>query len=85
MSLIFKIDNDCNGDGPDVSLTSGFLILYADDILLYRPIHSQHDFDLLQQDIDALQTWCSQNVMKFNVSKCKYMIISRNIININQK
>ena len=64
-------------DIADVSLTSGSLILYADDILLYRPIHSQHDFDLLQHDIDALQTWCSRNVMTFNVSKCKYMIISR--------
>ena len=64
-------------DIADVTLTSGSLILYADDILFYRSIHSQHDFNLLQQDIDTLQAWCSQNVMKFNISKCKFMIISR--------
>ena len=55
------------------------LSLYADDILLYRTINSQRDFTLLQQDINALQRWCNQNIMKFNVSKCKYMIISRKL------
>ena len=72
--LLFLIFID---DIADVTLTSGSLFLYADDMLLYRSIHSQHDFNLLQQDIDTLQAWCSQNVMKFNVSKCKFMIISR--------
>ena len=55
------------------------LSLYADDIILYRTINSQRNFTLLQQDINALQRWCNKNIMKFNVSKCKYMIISRKL------
>ena len=31
--------------------------LFADDCLLYRPIHSPRDQLLLQQDISALETW----------------------------
>ena len=48
-----------------------------DDILLFHKINTQHDYHLLQQDINALQSWCSQKAMKFNVSKCKYLVISR--------
>ena len=53
------------------------LVLYADDILLYRPISSPSDYDLLQADIDSLSSWTSQNNMTFNVSKCKFMHTSR--------
>ena len=66
-------------DIADVSLTSGSLILHADDILLYRSIHSQHDFNLLQQDIDTLLAWCSQNasfIHLFNlfITICLFML-----------
>ena len=54
------------------------LVLYADDILLYRPIFSSfEDYRILQSDIDALANWTTSNSMSFNVSKCKSMIISR--------
>ena len=43
--------NDIN----DLSLSVGSkLVMYADDILLYRPITSENDFTLLQHDVDAL-------------------------------
>ena len=32
------------------------LVLYADDILLYRPISSSSDYNLLQADIDSLSS-----------------------------
>ena len=44
------------------------LVLYADDILLYRPIFSSfEDYRILQSDIDALANWTTSNSMSFNV------------------
>ena len=43
--------NDVN----DVALSEGTkLILYADDILLYRKIYTEKDYAALQQDVDSL-------------------------------
>ena len=53
------------------------LLLYADDILIYRRIQTQMDYHLLQQDVGALETWLLQNHLQLNASKCKYMTISR--------
>ena len=33
------------------------LVLYADDILMYRPLSSLADFNHLQNDIDILDEW----------------------------
>ena len=51
--------------------------LFADDCLLYRPIHSPCDQLLLQQDLAAIETWTEDLVMRFNVSKCYLMSIHR--------
>ena len=51
--------------------------LYADDLMLYRPIYSATDYYLLQMDIDNLCVWSDDNLLKFNGRKYKYMIISR--------
>jgi len=53
------------------------LVLYADDILLFRPIRTIGDYSALQADIDTLSNWATQNTMTFNTAKCKYMRISR--------
>ena len=53
------------------------LSLYADDMLLYKVISSNADYIHLQHDIDRIQNWSSNNLMSFNVSKCKCMLISR--------
>ena len=60
-----------------VPLSAGSLSLYADDMLLYRPITSMTDFDLLQKDINNLSAWSANNYLNFDASKCKFMIISR--------
>ena len=45
-----------------VNLSPGSkLVLYADGILLYRPISSVNDYQMLQADIDALSTWSTLN------------------------
>ena len=60
----------------DLSLGSS-LVLYADDILLFRPIHTIGDYSALQADINALSNWATQNAMTFNTDKCKCMKVSR--------
>ena len=43
------------------------MTLYADDIMLYHPIHTPVDyihFDLLQQDNDEMCTWTMNNLLK---------------------
>ena len=65
-------------DGVEsVTLSDGTIVLYADDMVLYRPIYSYEDYWLLQQDINAIATWIADNHLQFNTSKCKYMTISQ--------
>ena len=51
------------------------LCLY--DILLYKDIVTNCDVLDLQNDIDKIQLWSVENVMKFNETKCKCMVISK--------
>ena len=53
------------------------LVLYADDILLYRPICTSVDYFMLQQDIDSISKWTSIIFMTFNCGKYKFMLVSR--------
>ena len=53
------------------------VILYADDLALHRPITSANDYYVLQEDITAIENWTAANNLQFNISKCKYMMISR--------
>lgn len=55
------------------------LILYADDILMYRPLSSQADFNHLQDGIDILNEWTEHQYLTFNPSKCKAMVLSRKL------
>ena len=50
--------------------------LFADDCLLYRPINSIEDHQILQQDLNKLQTRAKDWGMKFNAKKC-YLLSSR--------
>ena len=49
--------------------------LFADDILLFKPIKSDFDFCNLQKDVDAINNW---TVVTLNANKTKFMLISRN-------
>ena len=52
------------------------LVLYAEDMLLYRKIDCPEDYTMLQRDINRINNWVKDNSLTFNVSKCKYMLIS---------
>ena len=47
--------------------------MYAGDILLYRPIRQASDYQLLQQDVEALGKWVINNYPTFNPPKSKAM------------
>ena len=51
--------------------------LFADDCVLYRNIYSHQDCIELQKDLLKLGIWEQTWLMKFNVSKCHSMRISR--------
>ena len=52
-------------------------VLYADDILVYKPFYSLDDHHLFQSDLSAISNWLAHNCMSLNAAKCKYMLISR--------
>ena len=48
-------------------ITSGTQIaLYADDTKIWRPIKTQDDLCILQNDINSLSKWATRNKMKFH-------------------
>ena len=55
------------------------LILYADDIVLYKPIKTYSDY---QSELDLFQAWSDRNRLVFNLKKCKFMIITRKKIKL---
>ena len=61
-----------------ISFSSGSqLIMYADDILLHKPISSPQEMVALQDDVSKICDWISCNHLTVNVAKTKHMIISR--------
>ena len=41
------------------------IMLYADDTKIWRKIQSNLDHEILQNDINSLHTWATNNKMKF--------------------
>ena len=73
--LLFLIYID---DVSDVLLSDGSTLnIYADDMLLYKPVKSIEDIHHLQMDIDRISGWVDCNNLTLNPNKCKTMIISR--------
>ncbi|MCP4461111.1 MAG: hypothetical protein GY816_24285, partial [Cytophagales bacterium] len=51
------------------------IALYADDTKIWRSIRNQRDHELLQKDIDYLNSWAEQNKMSFHPKKCKVLSV----------
>ena len=51
--------------------------LFADDCVLYRNVKSSLDCQILQDDLNSLAKWEMDWQMKFNVSKCHSMRVTR--------
>ena len=65
-------------DITEIQLSSGSVLnLFADDMLLYKPITSQHDYQSLQEDVNRIQEWVNTNYLSLNSSKCKCTLVTR--------
>ena len=53
------------------------IILYADDMVLYKPIKNNQDLLDFQNDIDAICSWTSTNSLHLNATKTKSILITR--------
>jgi hypothetical protein len=51
--------------------------MFADDCLLYRPINSQKEHDILQQGLNNLETWADNWRMRFKAKKCYILSIKQ--------
>ena len=52
--------------------------LYADDCLLYKSIKTQHDCNMLQEDLVRLQQWETTWKMEFHPAKCQVLRVTNN-------
>lgn len=59
------------------------ILLYADDLKIFRKITCLNDCTLLQQDLSRLNTYCHANDLYLNLTKCFSISFTRNISPIN--
>ncbi len=61
-----------------IPLSSGTkVILYTDDILLYKPINSAEDTNRLQEDVDSILEWIREHGLTPNHAKTKLLTVTR--------
>ena len=65
-------------DLPDCVSSSSSLAMFADDSKCYHPIKCSEDAEVLQSDINAIDSWCKEWQMSLNHSKCGLLRITRN-------
>jgi len=56
---------------------SAKLLMFADDVLLYKPITTRSDLIAFQNDVDTTGHWSLLNHLSLNTNKTKFMLISR--------
>ena len=70
-------------DLPD-GVVNSTVRLFADDCIIYRPIRSKIDTELLQSDLDSVGSWEKTWLMQFNAEKCFTMRAGRSKAIINK-
>lgn len=70
-----------------VNVIHSKVLLYADDMKIYREISTVLDCTQLQQDLENISEWCSLNKISLNISKCKFITFCRKktVLNYNYK
>jgi len=51
------------------------VLLFADDMKLYRMVTSQNDVDVLQTDLQSIYEWTSKWLLQLNLAKCKTLTV----------
>ena len=71
--FLIYVNDLCN-----ITLSHGSKVsMYADDLVLYNVIDTESALLSLQEDINNIVQWARSNLMTFNYSKCKIMLLSR--------
>ena len=68
-------------DLPDCVTSEAYL--FADDTKIFRVIANEEDRGELQKDLNQLDTWSKDWLLKFHPQKCKFMKIGKDEKNIN--
>lgn len=63
-------------DLPDC-IKNSEVLLYADDAKVYKTLSSTSDCELLQADFNNLLSWCNNNDLQVNFSKCNILSFCR--------
>jgi hypothetical protein len=53
------------------------LLIFADDVKIFRVINSPHDCLLLQSDINSVSDWCIANSIRLNTAKTRVVSYTR--------
>lgn len=64
----------------DENLTKSYLLSFADDTNLSKPISTEEDVDSLQQDLITIYNWAKNNNMSFNDKKFELLRYGKNDI-----
>ena len=62
-------------DLPDTVASNAYM--FADDTKIYHPMTSNKDNDILQNDLDCLQSWFAKFLLNLNLHRCKVMSITK--------
>lgn len=65
------------GQSWDLSCLFCKMVVYADDVLLYKPIEANTDYSRMQEDVNTIEHWMTCNFLTLNATKCKQMSITR--------
>ena len=52
-------------------------LFYADDLKIFKRIDNLNDVSLLQNNLLTISSWCKDNFMQLNITKCKVITFSR--------
>ena len=69
-------------DSMRFSTSSSSILLYADNMKLFCPIHTIEDTAALQRDLDSLAAWSKKNLLPFNVEKSEKITLTRGTTNV---
>jgi len=61
------------------SVINSHIRMFADDAKIWRTIKDDTDSIRLQQDLDNMESWCQEWLLKLNPSKCKVMYIGHRV------
>ncbi|XP_072392460.1 ubiquinone biosynthesis monooxygenase COQ6, mitochondrial-like [Diabrotica undecimpunctata] len=59
------------------SLKFSSSLIYADDLKLFRTVHTSNDCQLLQKDLISVIEWFRDNNMVLNIKKCRVILTPR--------